>query len=97
MRRNRRRELERLGVRKAGATFNTDEVEDAAVVKVKIEQQKLLEQLDEVRARQMRHMQQLELLKFESNRATGMNYFDTIKRVIREGTLEVNSYKRRYR
>lgn len=26
-----------------------------------------------------------------------MNYFDAIKRVIREGTIEVNSFKRRYR
>lgn len=42
-------------------------------------------------------MQQSEMLKFESNNTRGMNYFDSIKKVIRHGTIEVNSLKQRYR
>ena len=37
------------------------------------------------------------MLKFQTDNATGMNYFDSIKKVIRQGTIEVNSLKKRYR
>lgn len=88
-----------MGINKPSARhmFAQDRTEDAAIVKVKIEQQKLLEDLDIVRAKQVKYMQESELLKFQSNDTTGMNYFDAIKRTIREGTIEVNSLKRRYR
>ena len=45
----------------------------------------------------MRFVQESEMLKFQSNDTTGMNYFDSIKRVIREGKIEVNSLKKRFR
>ena len=36
------------------------------------------------------------MLKFQSDDTTGMNYFDSIKKVIRTGKIEVNSLKKRY-
>ena len=36
------------------------------------------------------------MLKFADD-TTGMNYFDSIKRVIHEGKIEVNSLKKRFR
>lgn len=56
-----------------------------------------MEELDTVRNKQVRFMQQSEMLKFESNDTSGMNYFDSIKKVVRHGTIEVNSLKQRYR
>lgn len=47
MRRNRRRELERMGI--GMGKDDSELVEDAGVVKVKVEQQKLLQELDMVR------------------------------------------------
>ena len=55
MRRNRRRELERMGLRHQADTFNEAALnDDEAVVKVKIEQQKLLELLDIARIKYVR-------------------------------------------
>jgi len=42
-------------------------------------------------------MQDSELLKFQADDTSGMTYFDTIKKVVRNGTIEVNSLKKRYR
>ena len=72
------------------------ENEDADVVKVKVEQQKLLERLDKNRDKYVRFVQEAEMLKFADD-TTGMNYFDSIKRVIHEGKIEVNSLKKRFR
>lgn len=56
-----------------------------------------MEQLDIARNKYVRFVQESEMLKFQTNDTTGMNYFDSIKRVIREGKIEVNSAKRRFR
>ena len=37
------------------------------------------------------------MLKFESMDTTGMNYFDSIKKVERTGKIELNSLKKRFR
>ena len=56
-----------------------------------------MEQLDIARNKYVRFLQESEMLKFQTNDTTGMNYFDSIKRVIRESKIEVNSAKRRFR
>ena len=55
-----------MGINRQSARhmFAQDRTEDAAIVKVKIEQQKLLEELDIVRAKQVKYMQESEMLKF---------------------------------
>lgn len=42
-------------------------------------------------------MQESELLKFQSEDTTGMNFFDSIRKVSRTGKIELNSLKKRYR
>lgn len=37
------------------------------------------------------------MLKFQTDDTTGMNYFDSIQRVIKEGKIEVNSLKKTFR
>lgn len=98
MRRNRRRELERMGMRSRGEAFADAMIQDdEEVVKVKIEQQKLLDQLDIARNKYVRFVQESEMLKFQTTNVKGMSYFDSIKRVVREGKIEVNSLKKRFR
>ena len=94
--------MERLGLKIPGSFLDMQDVDDSvqeseAVLKVKIEQQKLLEQLDVARGKYARFVQESEMLKFRSDDTTGMNYFDSIKRTIKQGKLEVKSLRTRFR
>ena len=57
----------------------------------------MIEQLDDTRGKYARFVQESEMLKFRTDDTTGMNFFDSIKRTIKQGKLEVKSLRTRFR